>query len=106
MAELHYKASSIARAERELGPNFFTTLEGVGEGTPSFNAILMILMAGGLTDQEADDLLDNEGIEAAMKLAIDALGSAGFLAKVNLTTSALTNQQQKTSQNTGVTTKA
>lgn len=82
MSELNYKASNIARAERELNANFFQTLEGLGDGTPSFTSLLMILRAGGLTEEEADDLLDNQGIEAALKDAVDALGKAGFLAKM------------------------
>lgn len=81
--ELNYKASNIARAERELNANFFQTLEGLGQGAPSFTALLVILRAGGLTEQEADAMLDNKGIEDALKEAIDALGRAGFLAKLN-----------------------
>lgn len=108
MSELTYKASNIARAERDLNSNFFATLEGLGDGTPSFTALLMILRAGGLSEQEADDYLDNKGIEEAMKDAVDALGRAGFLAKMKLTASALANQPEKTeaSPSTGKTTKA
>jgi hypothetical protein len=80
MSELHYKASNIAKAERELNANFFKTLEGLGDGTPSFNSLLMILRSGGLTEQEADDMLDTQGIAEALKTAIAALGQAGFLA--------------------------
>ena len=79
---LNYKASNIAKAEDELNANFFKTLEGLGEGTPSFKSLLMILRAGGLSEQEADDLLDEKGIEDALAQAVDALGKAGFLAKM------------------------
>lgn len=109
MPDLQYKASSIARAERELNANFFATLEGLGDGTPSFTALLMILRAGGLSEDEADTYLDDNGIEVAMKEAVDALGRAGFLAKMKLTASQLANQsneQTKASQTTGKTTKA
>lgn len=82
MKELNYKASNIARAERELNANFFATLEGLGEGTPSFTSLLMILRAGGLSEQEADSYLDEAGIADALKAAIEALGRAGFLAKM------------------------
>lgn len=103
--QLNYKASNIARAEQALGANFFDTLQGLGEGTPSFTALLMILQAGGLTEAEADQMLDDKGIEDALKAAIEALGRAGFLAKmgVNLTE---TQSQPKASPNTGNQTKA
>lgn len=107
MSELTYKASNIARAERELDANFFATLEGLGNGTPSFTSLLMILRAGGLTEQEADDYLDSNGIEVALKDAVEALGNAGFLAKMRLTASATKSQKSQTdaaSQNTGETT--
>lgn len=107
MSKLHYKASNIARAEQELNANFFQTLEGLGEGAPSFTALLMILQAGGLTQAEADDLLDNEGIEAALSQAVEALGKAGFLAKMNQAEKSNPNQKQPAaSQNTGSATKA
>lgn len=108
MSELNYKASNIARAERELNANFFSTLEGLGQGTPSINALLMILRAGGLTEAEADELLDKEGISDAMQKAITALGNAGFLAKLKNEASQVEAQksQPKASQNTGDETKA
>jgi hypothetical protein len=107
MAELNYKASNIAKAERELNANFFATLEGIGDGTPSFSALLMIVRAGGLTEQEADDLLDSEGIEKTLQMAVDALGQAGFLAKMKANAEKTTQSRTKeTSQSTGVETKA
>lgn len=113
MSNLNYKASNIARAERELNANFFETLEGLGKSTPSFNALLLILRAGGLSEQEADDLLDTIGIEAALEQAVEGLGRAGFLAKMKLT--AAQNQEiqksaetisQEASRRTGDPTKA
>lgn len=87
MSELNYKASNISKAEQALKMNFFETLQGLGEGTPSFTSLLMILRAGGLSEQEADDMLDSRGITEALKDAVEALGKAGFLAKmgINLT---------------------
>lgn len=82
MSELHYKASNIARAEQDLNANFFKTLEGLGTGTPSFTSLLMMLRAGGLNEQEADDFIDEKGIQEALAKAVEALGKAGFLAKL------------------------
>lgn len=101
---LNYKASHIARAERELDANFFTTLEGLSD-TPSFTAILMLLRAGGLSEQEADDLLDEKSLEDAMKLVVEGIQQAGFLAKMT----AQANQAKstpETSQTSGAKTKA
>lgn len=103
--ELNYKASNIARAESALNANFFATLEGLGDGTPSFTSILMILRAGGLTEAEADEMLDTVGIEESLKKAVDALGKAGFLAKMQEATKNL-NPSLETSPTTGAKTKA
>ena len=84
--KLHYKASNIAKAESELNANFFATLEGIGKGTPSFSSLLMIVRAGGLSEEEADNLLDEKGIEDTLKIAVEALGNAGFLAKMKAKT--------------------
>lgn len=92
MNNLNYKASNIARAERELNANFFKTLEGLGEDTPSFNALLLVLRAGGLTEAEADAYLDEQGIEQALKAAVEALGNAGFLAKMKNQTQTVSSQ--------------
>ena len=85
MSELNYKASNIAKAEQALNVNFFTTLEGLGVGVPSFTSLLMILRAGGLNEEEADQLIETEGIQDSLAQAVEALGRAGFLAKLKLT---------------------
>jgi hypothetical protein len=103
--ELNYKASNIAKAESALNANFFGTLEGLGEGTPSFTSLLMILRAGGLTEQEADEMLDNLGIEAALRKAVEALGKAGFLAKMQENLPQTQNPTKETSRSTGAKTK-
>lgn len=107
--ELNYKASNIAKAERELNANFFKTLEGLSEGAPSMTALLMILRAGGLSEQQADELLDNEGIEVALTKAVEALSHAGFLAKMKAKSDKeLSELAQKAvaSRNSGAETKA
>lgn len=107
--KLNYKASNIAKAEQALNANFFKTLEGLGDGTPSFTSLLMILRAGGLSEQEADQMLDDRGIEDALKAAIEALGRAGFLAKMGVNLNEATkpaSQSPKASASTGNPTKA
>ena len=106
MTQLHYKASNIARAEQALNANFFKTLEGLGDGTPSFTSLLMILRAGGLTEDEADKMLDDKGIEVALKEAVDALGKAGFLAKMGVNLAEAQQSQAEVSPSTGKETKA
>ena len=103
---LEYKASNIAKAEQALNANFFKTLEGLGDGTPSFTSLLMILRAGGLTEQEADKMLDDKGIEVALKEAVDALGKAGFLAKMGVNLAEAQQSQAEASPTTGKETKA
>ena len=93
MPELNYKASNIAKAEIALDANFFETLLGINDEVPSVREILMILMAGGLTEQEADDLLDSKGIEEAMRLAAEAIVRAGFLPKAKATTNSQKSQK-------------
>ncbi len=92
MNNLNYKASNIARAERELKANFFKTLEGLDKDTPSVNSLLVILRAGGLSEDEADTYLDEYGITDALKAAVEALGNAGFLAKMKNQTQTVNSQ--------------
>ena len=109
MSELNYKASNIARAEQALNANFFQTLEGLGEGTPSFTSLLMILRAGGLSEDEADTMLDEQGVAEALTQAVEALGKAGFLAKMKAEASQAEKEAPKnveTSPTTGNQTKA
>ena len=82
MSELNYKASNIAKAEREFNANFFETLEGLGKDVPSISSLLLLLRAGGLTEDEADVLIDEAGIKDSLSEAVTALGKAGFLAKL------------------------
>jgi len=81
MSELNYKASNIAKAERLHGENFFTTLSRLGDESLSISNLLFVLEAGGLTEDEASEIIDNDGIAEAIKAAVFGLTSAGFLAK-------------------------
>lgn len=82
MAELNYKASNIAKAERAQGANFFKTLEGFGTESPSVSDILFVLEAGGLNEDEASKMVDEKGLVEAIKTAVEAIQSAGFLANL------------------------
>lgn len=108
MTELNYKASNIARAERELNANFFSTLDDLESGTPSISALVMMLRSGGMAEDEADELLDNDGIEGSLAKIVEALGRAGFLVKLGEKAQALkaTQRPAKPSQSTGESTKA
>lgn len=77
--KLNYKASNIAKAEQETGLNFFNVISGLGNGgMPSFSTILFLFKAGGATEEEFDASMKN-GIENALKEAMEAFAEAGFL---------------------------
>lgn len=101
---LNYKASNIAKAERETNSNFFKTVEGLGDGAPRMADILFVLQAGGLTEDAASDLLDEKGMADAMALVVEGLGEAGFLAKAMEAQKA--NPLPKATESTGDKTKA
>lgn len=106
---LNYKASNIARAERAHGANFFKTLEGFSEQTPSLADILFVLEAGGVTEDEAGDLVDKNGIVKSIQLAVEGLTESGFLGdseEVQEAKKVAKNLVKETSQTTGEKTKA
>ena len=108
MANLKYKAINIAKAESEHKANFFKTLEGFGEETPSISDIIFILEAGGLSQDDAGKMVDENGLTDTVKKIVEALGDAGFLAGV-VDQAEITKAQQRaqaTSQTTGEKTKA
>lgn len=104
--ELNYKASNIARAERLHNANFFKTLENLGQSSPSLSDILFVLEAGGVSEDEAGDIVDSKGLVDAIKLAVERLTDAGFLAHSPELTKAKEALQQEASLSTGETTKA
>jgi hypothetical protein len=84
MPELNYKASNIARAEREYGLNFFKEMDLLlGDPTTgSISSLMFILVSGGVSEEEADALIEKVGITEACAIAGEALKGSGFLAKV------------------------
>lgn len=78
--KLSFKAKNIRALEKSTGESFFTILSRFE--ALSTNDIAMILVGGGMTDDEADDYIDEHGIDEAMVLAGEGLKDAGFLPKV------------------------
>ncbi|MDL2235454.1 hypothetical protein LJC07_04770 [Christensenellaceae bacterium OttesenSCG-928-L17] len=78
--KLNYKASNIARAEREEGKKFFEVFGGLNKGVPSVDDLLFIFHAGGGSDDEFDAIFEN-GLEGVMTTIIEGLNDAGFLGK-------------------------
>lgn len=107
MSELNYKAINIAKAEAKHQANLFKVLEGFGEESPSLSNILFVLEAGGLNEEQAGDLVDDKGLVESIKLAVESLTSAGFLANsVNKAEVQKALDQAETSASIGETKKA
>lgn len=76
---LTYKASAIARTEREHGKNFFKTIENLG-GETSMDDLLFLCQAGGATEEEFDEAVSN-GAEGLLLAVMEGVNEAGFLGK-------------------------
>ena len=110
---LKYKASNIARAERESGRKFFDVFGELGNGAPSFDTLLFMLRAGGASEDEADEIIDTKGVGEAMIMSIEALSESGFLGEMNIDVTEMRKAIQEAqdeakaaSQSTGETKKA
>lgn len=77
MGILDYKASNIMRAEREMGYNFISTLQSL-QNNLGIHQMVFLLQAGGLTETEAETLIDS-GIDKAIEAVVEGIGNAGFL---------------------------
>lgn len=86
MAELKYKASLIAKAEKETGFNFLeilTKIETISETKTlklDFNELLFLVQCGGGSEKEFDELFE-KGIEEFVIEVFSAIGESGFLGK-------------------------
>lgn len=92
---LKYKAKNIARAERQEGKKFFEVFNELGQGAPSFSSLLFLLMAGGATEEEAGDFVDEVGIGEALILAVESLSRSGFLGKTKINTAAMRKEMEQ-----------
>lgn len=79
MVQLNYKASNIAKAEKEMGESFFDALSKLNS-TPSVSALLFLFIAGGGTQDEFDELF-RQGVDKAMVEVMSGIADAGFLGK-------------------------
>lgn len=77
MVQLNYKASNIAKAEKEMGESFFDALSKLSS-TPSVSALLFLFIAGGGTQDEFDELAKT-GIPEVMMEIMEGISDAGFL---------------------------
>lgn len=114
--KLSYKAINIANAEDLRGKSFLGVLADLGEidmthprlDIIKISPLLFLLEAGGITREEASDIVDNEGIEKALEYVFEALKEAGFLAQKKQAIAkaeAKTEEATATSETSGQTTK-
>jgi hypothetical protein len=75
MNNLEFKAKNIRKMERETGLNFLESLDNFG----SISGIIDIMMAGGMTEDEASDALDKYGFEEVILKIMERLSECGFL---------------------------
>lgn len=79
MVQLNYKASNIAKAEKEQGVSFFNEL-AEAQATPSVSALMFLFTAGGGTVEEFDELF-KKGVDELMLIIMPEIADAGFLGK-------------------------
>lgn len=101
---LNYKASNIAKAERESKKNFFASIQALSKA-PSMDDLLFLVNAGGGTEADFDELF-KEGVENVLMAIFAGINEAGFLGqKIDLEEmrSAMKAEMDKAkaSQNTG-----
>lgn len=79
MVQLNYKASNIAKAEKEQGMSFFDAFSSL-QDKPSISSLLFLFVAGGGTTEEFDELFKS-GIDKVMLEVMSGIADAGFLGK-------------------------
>lgn len=98
--KLNFKATNIAKAEREDNVNFFEAITELGN-KPSVSGIYFIYKAGGASDEEFDEAFSN-GMDKAVSNILEGLGEAGFLPKEEVEKTLNQNKKTtKTSPNSG-----
>lgn len=103
---LNYKASNIARAEREEKKNFFAVMQNLSKA-PSVDELLFLFKAGGGKEADFDELFKG-GIEEVLLAIFEGINEAGFLGqKIDLEEmralmkSEVAKVKEATSPNTG-----
>lgn len=79
MVQLNYKASNIAKAEKEQGMSFFDAFSSL-QDKPSISSLLFLFIAGGGTTEEFDKIFES-GIDKVMLEVMSGIADAGFLGK-------------------------
>lgn len=80
--KLTYKASNIAKAEREEKRKFFDVFNGMSAGSIGVDDLLFLYHCGGASDDDFDEDFRG-GIEAMMTNILEAINEAGFLGKID-----------------------
>ena len=75
MNNLEFKAKNIIKMERETGLNFLEILDNFA----GFSNLADIMIAGGMTEDEASDALDQYGFEEVILKIMERLSECGFL---------------------------
>jgi hypothetical protein len=78
MKTLNYKAKNLMNAEREYKLGFYQALTNLKDNLGVFSLFYM-LRAGGYTEDEASDTLDEKPFDEVLMHIIDGIGDAGFL---------------------------
>lgn len=109
--KLNYKASTVAKAERENNCSLFTTIANLGEDI-NMSDLMFLLQAGGCTADEADALVADQGIDGCVEVIMVGLAESGFLGKkvnaddIKRSMEQTRTQSSITTGNTGSTKKA
>ena len=79
--KLDYKASNIAKAEKEDGEKFFDVFNNMGTGSIGVSDLLFLYHAGGASDNDFNEDF-KDGLEKVMNKVLEAINEAGFLGKI------------------------
>ncbi|MBI1146950.1 hypothetical protein JEO88_03065 [Candidatus Saccharibacteria bacterium] len=80
MVQLNYKASNIAKAEKEQGENFLEKISTLN-GIPPVSDLMFLFTAGGGTIEEFDEFMKEEGVGAVTVEVVASIAESGFLGK-------------------------
>ena len=80
MVQLNYKASNIAKAEKEHSENFLEKISTLN-GIPPVSDLMFLFIAGGGTIEEFDKFIKKEGVGAATVEIVACIAESGFLGK-------------------------
>lgn len=84
MIELIYKASNIAKAEKEDNRKFFDVFNTMGNNSIGVSDLQFLFHAGGASDEDFDRAFEM-GISEVMSIILKGINDAGFLGKLDTT---------------------